>query len=221
MWVVIYEKSTSDHIHRIHRVIEADAMKWTFEGGIRDGAREALAALHHEEDDQMEHSQYRHSLSQAREGADAVVIPTEGHDHIGCLADQLKLTRASVRDLNEAMKKIQQLGNHGEEASWRITKLKAMCKKKEDAAKKLKEEKANLEGMIQSHDELIMGMADEYGLNCMGENDDHKNYEEDDGNDKGDAAAPPPAAPPPIATPLAAAPEVIVIEENPMEMIPE
>jgi hypothetical protein len=35
-------------------------------------------------------------------------------------------------------------------------------------AQKLKEEKATLEEIIQSHDELIMEMAEEYGLNCMG-----------------------------------------------------
>jgi hypothetical protein len=32
--------------------------------------------------------------------------------------------------------------------------------------------------MIQSRDELIMEMAKEYGLNCMGENDDEE--DEDD-----------------------------------------
>jgi hypothetical protein len=38
-------------------------------------------------------------------------------------------------------------------------------------AQKLKEEKTTLKGMIQSRDELIMEMTEEYGLNCMGEND--------------------------------------------------
>jgi hypothetical protein len=51
--VVIYEKSMVDHIHRIHQVVEASAARWTFEGGMRDGAREALAILRHEEEDQM------------------------------------------------------------------------------------------------------------------------------------------------------------------------
>jgi hypothetical protein len=36
-------------------------------------------------------------------------------------------------------------------------------------AQKLKEEKTTLEVMIMSHDELIMEMAKEYGLNHMGE----------------------------------------------------
>jgi hypothetical protein len=35
--------------------------------------------------------------------------------------------------------------------------------------------------MIQSHDDLIMEMAEEYGLNCMGENDDDKD-DDDEGN---------------------------------------
>jgi phage portal protein BeeE len=39
-------------------------------------------------------------------------------------------------------------------------------------AQKLKEEKTTLEGMIESRDELIKEMAEEYGLNHMGEDDD-------------------------------------------------
>jgi hypothetical protein len=54
-------------------------------------------------------------------------------------------------------------------------------------SQKLKEEKTTLEGMIQSCDELIMKMAEEYGLNRMGENDDD---EDEDDDDKGHAVAP-------------------------------
>jgi hypothetical protein len=72
--------------------------------------------------------------------------------------------------------------------------LEALCKRLKEDAQKLKEEKTTLEGMIQSHDELIMEMAEEYGLNWMGENDD------EDDNDEGNAAAPrtpmPPASTP-------------------------
>jgi predicted transcriptional regulator len=94
-----------------------------------------------------------------------VVFPVEDSEHIGCFTNQMKLTYALVRDLDEAMKEIQQLGNHVEEASWKISELEALCKQKEDAAKKLTEEKAKLEGMVQSCDELIMEMTGEYGLN--------------------------------------------------------
>jgi hypothetical protein len=79
-------------------------------------------------------------------------------------------------------------------------------------AQKLREEKATLEGMIKSRDELFMEMAEVYGLNRMGENDD--NEDEDDHNE-GNAAAPPTPAPPAIA------PKEIVEEEAPMEMFPE
>jgi hypothetical protein len=51
----------------------------------------------------------------------------------------------------------------------------------------LTEEKTTLEGMVQSRDELIMEMAEEYGLNSMGENDDD---EEEDDDDEGNAVAP-------------------------------
>jgi hypothetical protein len=77
-------------------------------------------------------------------------------------------------------------------------------------AQKLREEKTTLEGMIQSRDELIREMVEEYRLNRMGEND---NNEDEDDNDEGNAVAPPAPAP-------AAMPEEIVKEEDPMENCP-
>jgi hypothetical protein len=61
--VVIYERPTTDHIRRIHQVVEVPAPWWTFEAGMREVAREALAVLRHEVDEQMAHSQYRHFSS--------------------------------------------------------------------------------------------------------------------------------------------------------------
>jgi hypothetical protein len=54
--VVIYERSMTDHIRRIHQVVEAPTLRWTFEGGMREAAREALAILRHEADERMAHS---------------------------------------------------------------------------------------------------------------------------------------------------------------------
>jgi hypothetical protein len=80
-----------------------------------------------------------------------------------------------------------------------------------------------LAGMVQSYDELTMEMADEYGLNRLGEKDNDEDDDEEDDNDRGDATTPPTAAPPPVAKPPAAAPEVIIIEkeDNPVEMVLE
>jgi hypothetical protein len=41
--VIIYERPTTDHIHRIHHAVEATTPRWTFEGGMREATREALA----------------------------------------------------------------------------------------------------------------------------------------------------------------------------------
>jgi hypothetical protein len=60
--------------------------------------------------------------------------------------------------------------------------------------------------MIPSHNEVIMEMAKEYGLNRMGENDDDGDEDEDD---EGNATAPPALAPP------AAMHEDIIEEEAP------
>jgi hypothetical protein len=79
----------------------------------------------------------------------------------------------------------------------------------------LEEEKATLEGMVKSRDELLMEIARETGLDHMGEDED----DEEDADDGGDAAAPPTAAPPP-PTPPAAAPEEID-KEGLVEVIPE
>jgi hypothetical protein len=105
------------------------------------------------------------------------------------------------------------LGEHEEESRQKITELEAMCKRLREDAQKLKEEKTTLKGMIQSRDELIMEMAEEYGLNHVRENDDN---EDEDDDDEGNAIAPPAPAPVP-----AAMPEEIVEEEAPVEMVPE
>jgi hypothetical protein len=152
--VVIYKRPTSDRIHRIHQVVEAPTLRWTFEAGMREAARKALAVLRHEADEQMTHSQYRHFPSQAKEGAEAVVLPTGDHDHMGCFTDQVKLSRALVRDLDEAVKEVKLLGEHEEESSQKITELEALCKKLREDTQRLEEEKATLKEMVKSHDEL-------------------------------------------------------------------
>jgi hypothetical protein len=77
----------------------------------------------------------------------------------------------------------------------------------------LEEEKATLEGMVESRDELLMEIAREMRLDRMGEDVDDED-EEEDANDGGDAATAPPPAPP------AAFPKEID-EEGPLEVIPE
>jgi chromosome segregation ATPase len=103
------------------------------------------------------------------------------------------------------------LGENEEESSQKITELEAMCKRLREDTQKLKEEKTTLEGMIQSCDELIIEMTEEYELNRTGEND---NDEDEDDDDEGNAIAPPTPVP-------AAVPKEIVEEEAPMEMVPE
>jgi hypothetical protein len=47
-------------------------------------------------------------------------------------------------------------------------------------AQRLREDRTTLEVMIQSRDELILEMAEEYGFNRMGENDDNEDEDDDD-----------------------------------------
>jgi hypothetical protein len=79
------------------------------------------------------------------------------------------------------------------------------------------EEKATLEKMVESHDELLMEITRETGLDCLGEDEDEEEEEDDD--DGGDATAPPTAAPPPPVPPAAV--PVEVDEECPVVAIPE
>jgi hypothetical protein len=72
--------------------------------------------------------------------------------------------------------------------------------------------------MVESRDELLMGIARETGQDRMGEDEDDEEKEED-ADDRGDVAASPAAAPP-SPTPNATAPEEID-EEGPVEVIPE
>jgi hypothetical protein len=63
-----------------------------------------------------------------------VVLLVGDHDRIGCLTNQVKLTHAMVRDLDEAVKEVKLLGEHEEESSQKIMELEALCKRlSEDA----------------------------------------------------------------------------------------
>jgi hypothetical protein len=77
----------------------------------------------------MAYSQNYHFPSRAKEGAEALILPAQGHDHMGCFTDQVKLTHALVQDLDEAVKEVKLLGEHEEELSQKITELEALCKK--------------------------------------------------------------------------------------------
>jgi predicted nuclease with TOPRIM domain len=75
-------------------------------------------------------------------------MPAGDGDHIRCFTDQVKLTRASVRDLNEAVKEVNLLGDHEEESSQKITELETLCKRLREDAQGLREKRTTLEGMI-------------------------------------------------------------------------
>jgi hypothetical protein len=72
----------------------------------------------------------------------------------------------------------------------------------------LEEEKATLEGMVESRDDMLMEITRETGLDHLGEDEDDEE-EEEDADDGGDATAPP-----------ATTPEEID-EEGPVEVIPK
>jgi hypothetical protein len=130
---------------------------------------------------------------------------------MGCFTDQVKLTHTLVWDLDEAVKEVKLHGEHEEESSQKIIELEALCKKLREDTQRLEEEKGTLEGMVKSHDELLIEIARKIGLDQMGE-------DEEDADDGGDVAAPPATVPPPPVPP-AAAPEEID-EEGPVEAIP-
>jgi hypothetical protein len=146
-----------------------------------------------------------------------VVLPAGDHDRMGCFTNQVKLTRALVRDLDEAIKEVKLLGEHEEESSHKHMELEALCKKLREDTQRLEEEKATLEGMVESRDELLMEIARETGLEHMGE-DDEDEEEEEDVDDGGDTVTALAAVPPP--TPPAIAPEE-VDDEGSVELIPE
>jgi hypothetical protein len=92
----------------------------------------------------MAHSQYRYLLSRVVEGVEAMVLPARDHDRMGCFTDQVKLSRALVRDLDEAVKEVKLLGEHEKESSQKIMELEALCKKLREDTQRLEEEKATL-----------------------------------------------------------------------------
>jgi peptidoglycan hydrolase CwlO-like protein len=105
-----------------------------------------------------------------------------------------------VCNLDEAVKEVKLLGEHEEESSQKITELEALCKKLREDTQRLEEEKATLEEMVESHDELLMKIARETGLDRMGEDEDEED-EEEDADDAGHATTPRATAPPPLTSP--------------------
>jgi hypothetical protein len=65
--------------------------------------------------------------------------------------------------------------------------------------------------MVKSHDEFIIKIAKEIGLDRMGEDAEAK-----DDDDGADAIAPPTPVPPAAATPME-----IIVEEDPVEVVPK
>jgi hypothetical protein len=66
------------------------------------------------------------------------------------------------------------LGEHEEESGRKITELEALCKRLREDTQRLEEEKATLEEMVESHDELLMETARETGLDRMGEDEEEE-----------------------------------------------
>jgi hypothetical protein len=133
----------------------------------------------------------------------------------------VKLTCALVLDLDKVVKEVKLLGEHEEESSQKITELEALCKRLREDTRKLKEENTKIDGMVESREELIMEIAKEIGLDRMGEDVKAKDGDDDDG---GDTTAHPVAVAPPLvhAPPAAAAVlEEVIMEEDPVEMVPE
>jgi hypothetical protein len=64
---------------------------------------------------------------------------------MGCFTDQVKLTRALVRDLDEVIQDVKLPGEHEEESSQKITELEALCKKLREDTQRLELEKVSLE----------------------------------------------------------------------------
>jgi hypothetical protein len=147
-----------------------------------------------------------------------MILPAGCNNHMGCFTDQVKLTHTLVQDLDEAIKEVKLLGEHEEESSQKITELEALFKKLREDIQRLEEEKATLEGMFESHDELLMEIAMETGLDRMGEDEDD-DEEEGDVDDGGDAAAPPAVVPPPPVPHVAALEEID--EDGLVEAIPK
>jgi hypothetical protein len=82
----------------------------------------------------------------------------------------------------------------------------------------LEEEKVTLDGMVESHDELLMEISREAGLDRIGQDEEDEKEEEDAGNGR-DTATPPTAAPPPPVPPVAVPEEIN--KEGPVEAIPK
>jgi hypothetical protein len=79
--------------------------------------------------------------------------------------------------MDEAIKEVKLLGEHEDELSQKITEPEALCKKLREDTQRLEEEKATLEGMVESRDELLLEIVREMVLDRMGEDEEDEEEE--------------------------------------------
>jgi hypothetical protein len=123
-------------------------------------------------------------------------------------------------DIREAYKwlKLLHRGENVVESRRKITELEALFQKLREDTQRLEELKATLEEIVESRIEMLIEIARETRLNCMGEDEDEEE-EGEDADDGGLAATPPAVAPPPLVPPTTVPEEND--KEGPVDVIPE
>ena len=129
MWrvhVILYEKATDDGMRRTRRIHYATAPRATFDAGIRDAARQALAVLRFEMDSSLRVSQFAHFPRRASGSLEVAVLPAASTDTADRLREQVCLTTALDRELTMALDEIEELHARNDEQEERIRQLMEM-----------------------------------------------------------------------------------------------
>jgi hypothetical protein len=112
---VLYEKPTTDGIHRIHRIHHASTPRSPFNAGIWDAAHQALMALHSKKAQTLQGSKFCHFPSKAIRGSEVHVHSNVHDDPMVCLKEQVCPTKAIYHALVEAIQEIEDLHKRYEE----------------------------------------------------------------------------------------------------------
>ena len=122
--VRMFERITTDGLRRVRRIHQATAPRSTFEEGMKDAARQALAVLRHEEE-VMAHTQYRYFASRPSCSLVEKVESANGEED-STFRETIRYAKALNNCLTEALEELAQSRKREQELEAKILHLEAV-----------------------------------------------------------------------------------------------
>jgi hypothetical protein len=123
--VTMFEKPSADDLRRVRRVHTATAPRATFEAGIEDAARQALAVLCRENRQDLRLTQFGKFPQRPSGSLEVIFAPVNNEPDLR-LREQVRLTAALYAELDRALDELEDLHQRHAEQEQMIYELEIM-----------------------------------------------------------------------------------------------